>query len=292
MAPRTRPKKTFYLSNLRTLRGGKIALGNIFADPFMIDDDVAEALSYLTPEGLKALPLPETQVLPTESEDIREKRSSSWSGELWAKFLEFIGINLGVDYEKTGSVIYRVHEMKTETFKNGLPEYIRKRVAQEEILQDQLREKPVYMITGVQYATKGVELWIEEGQHHGGGVEASSTVSPDGSASAGGNVKVKMDDNAQLARSVVGEVVFAYQLAKITEKGWKIRKITIKTQAKDAFLSDPNAQDGVRASPDIEWDELTAEAIPETIVENDIREYGLGDIEPAEQEGYRRVFAP
>lgn len=291
MAPRTRPSKTFYLSNLRTLRGGKITLGNIFSDPFLIDDDVADALSYLTLEGLEALPLPETQVLPTKSEDIREKRSSAWSGELWAKFLDFIGIKLGTDHEKKGTVIYRVPEMETETFTKGLAEYIRKRVAQEQILQDRLREKPVYMITGVQYATRGLELWIEEGQHHGGGAEASSTVSPDGSTSIGGRANVKMDDNAQLARSVVGEVVFAYQLAKISEKGWKTRKISIETQSKDAFLSDPNAQGSKIASQDIEWGELTTEDIPEAIAENDISEYGLSDIGAAAQE-YGRVFAP
>ena len=94
------------------------------------------------------------------------------------------------------------------------------------------------MISGVKVARKSKEV----AANRGGNVGGSAPVS--GDVSLGADVKIPNRNTEREVFRVEGDRVFAYQLMKIAEKGWKEKIVTIDgSYPKAAFLND-DSEDG------------------------------------------------
>lgn len=113
--------------------------------------------------------------------------------------------------------------------------------------------QPVYMISGVKVA-KGFSASKEVAANRGANVGASVPVSAE--VSLGADVKVSTRNTQREAFHAEGDRVFAYQLMKITEKGWKKKSLMIDDYyPKAAFLSNDSEEEddeqlgGMEAAP-------------------------------------------
>ncbi|KAF7554301.1 hypothetical protein G7Z17_g2994 [Cylindrodendrum hubeiense] len=219
-SPQQQPKKTFFLSNFEAVSGGRISIGNIFEDPFSINEITTDTLSKpVAKEDLDFLATNQKS-LPSKKESVRESRSHSWSAELWAKFVTLLNLNVGAKRAANSSVIYEIDEMRTVWLDDGIRAYANKRVTRESELNNIVNgvpPTPVYMVIGIKYA-KGLRVWIEESASSSGTAKAGANLSGDGfSASGGGGGEGGKKVTRVLARQIDDEVVFAYHLAEITK---------------------------------------------------------------------------
>jgi hypothetical protein len=84
--------------------------------------------------------------------------------------------------------------------------------------------QPLYMISGVKIArglSTSKEVTANQGANVGGSMPISAEVS------LGADVKVSTRNTEREAFRAEGDRVFAYQLVKIAEKGWKKKTVTV-----------------------------------------------------------------
>lgn len=286
MTDRVVPKPTFFLSDLSTLRGGHITLGNFFGSPFEVDDKVAGPLSKAAPGDI---PEDAMQKVLETNLSLRETKKSSWSAELWAKFLSILHISIGADHGRDLEVVYEVANLETVTL-SGVGPYIRERIARnsETALQKVLlmgSNPSLFIITGIKYS-KGLKIWANTGSTTNGGANVGGTLSPDSSASAGGGVHRSTAASRSLTRTIDGEIVLAYQLTKVTPK--KIKTLDGK------FLSDSGSKQELQV--DIEG-EFGVDGIAQAADDIDLDPSSDFDINPVWIEGssdavtYSRVLS-
>lgn len=288
MAPLLAPKKSFYLSNLQVHRGGNISLGNIFADPFSIHDNL-DALSTPTPASLEGNPLPQTDTTPSK-ECVHEARQKSWTAAIWARLLSILQVNIGSDHSRGEWVAYQIPSMETVTFKTGEREYVKKRLAAEPDLEQYIKEKPLYMINGIKYAA-GLKMFVEQVSHMGVGTKMAATVDPDGSISLGGAFGGSCDHHGLLSKSIPDEIVFAYQLLRISEKGWRQKKLDLRIRHEEALLG--NQPSSETDDFDFELDVFTMGHIDEAMEDNRLDDDDYARIEPLDngEDEYAHVIA-
>ncbi|GME27914.1 hypothetical protein BGZ63DRAFT_404793 [Neofusicoccum parvum] len=95
--------------------------------------------------------------------------------------------------------------------------------------------QPVYMITGLKIA-KGFRLTSETASTRAGNVGAGIPVT--GEVSAGADVGFSRGKMVQDSLRAGSDIIFAYQLHAIAEKGWRHRRIEVDLYTpKSAFLS-------------------------------------------------------
>ncbi|GKT51235.1 uncharacterized protein ColSpa_11416 [Colletotrichum spaethianum] len=286
MASRHVAKPTFFLSDLSTMRDGHIVLGNIFTDPFQVDDKVAGPLSKVGPGDI---PAGATQSVTETGLYLRETQASSWGASLLAKFLSIFHISVGADRGRDLEVVYEVANLETVTLSSVGP-YIRQRIARpsEAALQKELLmgfSPSLYMVTGIKYS-KGLKVWTIAGSSTEGGAELGGAVSPDASASASAGVHGARAASRSLARTIEGEIVLAYQLTKITPK--KIKTVD------GTFLSD----NGNKEKIDVEIEgEFGLEGMEKAAVDGGLdpsSDLGINSVwveGGSEGHNYSRVFA-
>ncbi len=210
---------------------GPIAIGNIIADPFR----PRRVLTSLDPNQPK--PAIETVVDP----DYIISRDGGHGVEVgvWAQFLQTVGINLGGQYEKGVITDYKMDAIETSYLKSDpTDEEVNKRVkaprVQIAIKSGLFGYQPVYMISGVKVA-RGLIASKEVAANRGGNLGGSLPLS--GEVSLGSDVKISTRNTEREVFRVEGDRVFAYQLMKIAQKGWKEKTVTIDDfYPKAAFL--------------------------------------------------------
>lgn len=223
-------------------------------------------------------------------ECVHETRQTSWTADVWARLLNIAHLNIGTDYQKGEWVAYQIPLMETVTFQTGVREYVKKRLAAEPELEGYIKEKPLYMINGIKYAT-GLRMFVEHGKHIGAGTKVAAVIDPNGSLSLGGAFQGSCDHHGLLSRSIPGEIVFAYQLLRISQKGWRQKKTDLRIRHKEALLGNrppSNIEDF-----DIELDIFTTEQIDEALEDNQLDEDDYARGEPVDngEEEYAHVFA-
>lgn len=103
--------------------------------------------------------------------------------------------------------------------------------------------QPVYMITGLRIA-KGFRLSSEVASKREGSVGASMPVVDQ--VSLGGDISLSGKKAVEESFSLGNDVVFAYQLHVIAQKGWREKRVQVDVYApKAAFLNDEGRQEKI-----------------------------------------------
>ena len=159
------------------------------------------------------------------------------------------GARLGVEQAKNAQVVYNVEKLETDTFTgNGLYEYFEKRVNDETKLLKYLRKGPIFMVTGIKYSTN-LKWEVLVGKTSDAHAKLHGTVTEDVQAGA----QAKMESNwTSFQRSEISEeAIFAYQVHRITYKGWfKKKNLESKLNREGAALSDGEDDDEDDAESD------------------------------------------
>ncbi|KAH7311516.1 hypothetical protein B0I35DRAFT_411703 [Stachybotrys elegans] len=223
-------------------RGGPIALGKIFNSALEVDDT---PISFRDP---KLLPPKYHPPSIEVNREITEDRGSKTGADVWLEYLRTFGSDIGLEASKNAHVIYKVEKLETDMFTGqGLHDYFEKRVKEEERLQKYLGKGPIYMVTGIKYAN-GLTWEIRLGTKTGAHAKGSAQIKED--IRAGGGVKNESEWSIFQKADVKEEAVFAYQVHKITSKGWRKskRRLSFGLNRQGAALSDKSegqeAEDG------------------------------------------------
>ncbi|KAM0432872.1 hypothetical protein ACHAPT_004574 [Fusarium lateritium] len=242
---------TYFLSpNWNFPPGGRIAIGNIIRNP------LKPHLFLTTAAG---------QPQPTTSSLERHWRLSLETATtkgltLWGTFLEKIRLGTAAHQERIKNGRFTMDSLETIYLsEDPSPEDIKARcndpLVQEYMCLDSLLCSPVYMVTGIKVA-KGFKLEGEKSSSVSLEVEGGGEVSQEASVALKANT-AKRERIADEFESD-GDIVFAYQLMKITPKGWrKERRLkTSEYQHRQAFLGD---EEEVKEEVEVEIGEIAPE---------------------------------
>ncbi|KAH6890695.1 hypothetical protein B0T10DRAFT_486463 [Thelonectria olida] len=218
-------------------RGGQIALGNIFKNALEVDD---VPISFRDPKLLPPKVKPSAMEVDRE---ITEDRGSKMGAEAWLEYLRTFGGNIGVEASKDSHVVYKIENLETDTFTGkDLHEYFEKRVNDEEKLQKYLGKGPIYIVTGIKYSTS-LTWEIRLGTTSDAHAKLSGQIKED--TKAGGQVKRASNWTSLQKAEVKEEAIFAYQVHRITSKGWRKSKkrLSFELNRQGAGLSDESKEE-------------------------------------------------
>jgi hypothetical protein len=214
--------KTYLLApNFTFLPDGPIAIGNIIADPLRPQ----RVLTSLDPN--KPKPAIET-VVDTNYANSRDGGRGVEVG-VWAQFLQTIGVNLGAQYDKGVITDHKMDSIETCYLKfvpgdEEISERVKAPRVRGAIKSGIFGSQPLYMISGAKVAegfSTSKEVAASQKGNIGGPVPVSAEVS------LGADIKVSTRNTEGEAFHAEGDRVFAHQLMKIAEKGWKKKTVTI-----------------------------------------------------------------
>lgn len=213
--------KTYLLApNFNFRPDGPIAIGNIIAHPLR----PKRVLTSFDPS--KPKPVIETAI----DYDYVTNRTRGRGVELgvWAQFLQTVGGKVGVKSDKDVSTEYKIDRMETSYLKvEPTDEEIAERVkaprVQNAIRSGTFRSQPVFMITGVKIA-KGFAASHERASNRGCSMGTSVPISAE--ISVGADVNLSAQSSEREAFRAGDDIVFAYQLMKIVQKGWKEKTVS------------------------------------------------------------------
>lgn len=222
-------KKTYLLApNFTFQPDGPLRLGSVIADPFR------------PTKPLSTIPaLPDT-ITHTELErTISRGNSRSLHSSIWAQFLQTASANIGVGVSKDVLTQYTMDSLETVYFQSDptdaeAMEYARDGKVRAAMKAGIFGTQPVYMVTGLKIA-KGFRLVSEIASTREGNVGASAPVVDQVSLGA----KVGFSKGKTVEESLVAgsDIVFAYQLHVIAEKGWRHKRVEADLyEPKSAFL--------------------------------------------------------
>lgn len=211
-------------------------LGTIIADPL------------IPTRSLSKLPTSPAKIVSVKESESSYTRSSgrSLDASIWANFLQFVSANVGGERSKDTSVTYSMSGgLETRYFEPSDDEVVARITAEPKVRAAMSAglwgHSPVYMITGIKVA-KGFSVSTSSTRTDGGHVGGSAPVTPAGEVSVGGQIggekRSGREDFSRMADGV--EIVFAYQLHVIAEKGWREKSKRIVSgihESKAAFLS-------------------------------------------------------
>lgn len=229
------PTKTYLLApTFQFLPHGPISIGNIIADPF-------KPHRVLT----SADPVPAIETVRDADYAHRRDGSHGLEASVWAHFLQTVGVDLSAQYEQGVATEHTMECLETSylKFEPG-EEEIQKRVqdprVQTVMKSGILRPQPVYMISGVKIA-KGFSASREVAARKSGKVGVSVPISAE--ASVGTDSTAFKSSAEREAFRAEGDRVYAYQLLKIANRGWRKKVMQVEDYyPKAAFLS--NDSDG------------------------------------------------
>lgn len=209
---------------------GPIRLGNIIADPskptkpiIKFDDSKAK---------------PETVTTPETKHIINSDHGRSLHGGVWARFLEFAGVSAGVKLSSDVLTQY-VMDMDVTYFKEEPTDAEAAEIVKDKKVQAVMKSgifgsEPVFMITGLRIA-KGFRVMSQVLSGQEGKIDGS--VQSAGGFSVGGQGGSGQRVAGQESFRSGKDIIFAYQLHIISEKGWKEKRIEIDVHTpKAAYL--------------------------------------------------------
>lgn len=246
---------TYLLAPNWTFRpGGKIALGNIVVDPFKPHRVLSQAAPA---EAIPAEPVVETNWR------LALETARSMSLSIWAVFLENIRLGTDINRERIRNSEFTMTSLETVYLQDDPSEAEIKARCNDPSVRDFMRLghtlcKPVYMVTGLKIA-KGFSLQTTRSDSTGASVEAGAEVAP--GASVGGRVGASQTKTISQGFEAEGDIIFAYQLLKISPKGWGKDKTFVGTeyQPRQAFLSSEEGASPEDAPVEGELDSVSAE---------------------------------
>jgi hypothetical protein len=226
--------KTYFLApNFDFRPGGKIAIGNIIADPF------APHRVITTP----STPLTDEHVQEIVQHDYRTQRKAGGGVNLsiWAQLLHSINFKMSSAYSKDTTVEYKMDSLRTIQYRiDPTLEEIMTRIQEtkvKNIMQpNRYRSSPVYMITAVKVAEK---LSFSVGNNHCKSGELEGSIPISESVKTGASLSISRQNEQQESFHLEDDVVFAYQLLEIGFNGWRNKTVGFEEYRNQAaFLSD------------------------------------------------------
>lgn len=247
-------RKTYILPpNLTTHPGGSLAIGTIIADPW----------NPLKP--LSTLKKPLETVTHTEIDaELKHGSGKGFSTSVWANFLQIASAKVSGGIAADRASNYKFTSLETVTLRDyPSDEYAANRASEPKVKAAMhagaLGRDPVYMITGMKIA-RGFQLAHQEGHHVHGGV--GGTVPITDQVSAGAEVQGERNTEHSYSSRTENDIIFAYQLHVIAEKGWRKKKVTVDDFVPKGGLlrkhDDENVEDAVDTDEATEDDLLAA----------------------------------
>ncbi|RSL42017.1 hypothetical protein CEP53_012424 [Fusarium sp. AF-6] len=183
---------------------------------------------------------------------------------LWGAFLEKIRLGTTAQQERIKNGLFTMESLETIYLsEDPSPEEIKARcndpLVREYMRLDSLLCSPVYMVTGIKVA-KGFKLEGEKSSSTSVEFEGGGEVSQE--ASVGINVATTKKERIADEFESDGDIVFAYQLMKITPKGWRKEKRLKMSeyQHRQAFLVD---EEEAEKKVEVEISEVAPEDLEE-----------------------------
>lgn len=239
--------KTYILPpNLTTHPGDAIRIGTIIVDPFRPLKPLSE-----TKEPLKTVTHTE---LETELSDSSKR---GFSSSLWAQFLEIANAKLSARVGRDIRTTYAVTSLDTISLaQDPSDEYAASRAQEPNVRAAMnsglLGRQPVYMITGIKIA-KGLRWSREQVLSTSGEVGASIPITQ--GVTAGAEIGAERETEHHYSSKTEQDIVFAYQLHVIADKGWRNPKIVADQYVPKGGL--------LGKKEDIETDDI--DALPATL---------------------------
>ncbi|KAF4549124.1 Hypothetical protein D9617_23g005390 [Elsinoe fawcettii] len=261
--------KTYLLSPDFTLHpGGKLALGNVVADPFR----------PLRPLGKLPSP-PEVVTHPEVEVSFTKKATKSFHSKIFAAFLETASANISGDVAKSVTHTFEIDALDTLYFDNEITEEEATSLINEDAKirsysnSGTFGKQPVYVVTGLKVA-RGFRHIMEESNNKSGQLGGSAPIVE--GVSAGAEVGTSRERGFGSTTSSKVDLIFAYQLHKIAEKGWRESRKRVESavfvhkagflgkgdkDVADAYeaglLSEEDFQDLVEEDSDADIEDLT-----------------------------------
>ncbi|KAM6527501.1 hypothetical protein FSOLCH5_003567 [Fusarium solani] len=245
---------TYFLApNWNFPPGGRIAIGNIIRNPL-------KPHLFLTKADTNK---PQSTTSSLEKNwRLSLETATTKSLTLWGVFLEKIRLSTTAQQERIKNGKFTMASLETIYLSDDLsPKEIKARcndpLVRDYMCLDSILCSPVYMVTGIKVA-KGFKLEGEKSTSTSLETEGGGEVSQE--ASAGLRATASKKERIADEFDSDGDIVFAYQLMKITPKGWGKEK-TLKTseyQHRQAFLSDEEkTEEEVEAEiREVTWQDL------------------------------------
>lgn len=223
--------KTYLLAPNFTLEpDGPLRIGVIIADPF---------------RPTKSLHVPETDPITVthkglESSHTREN-TRAFHGGIWAQFLQSASSMVGAGINKDVLTQYTMDSVETVRIKEDPTDEDAAKLVKHPDIQAIMKSgiyglAPVYMITGIKIA-KGFRLASRN--VHKGETQAGAIASVTENVRIGGELNVSRGQTIEDTTHSESDIVFAYQLHVIAQKGWWTKKVSADIYAPStAFLSE------------------------------------------------------
>lgn len=259
-------QKTFFLAPNFTLHpGGALALGSVIADP-----------SRPT-KILSALPNPpETDTHVEFDRSLSRQDGTTFHGKTFASFLTSASANLGGEVSKSALSKYDMDSMATVYFKRDVTDdevtelVLKDSKVRAAINSGLFGKQPVYVVTGLKVA-KGFRLTTEVGGSKGATIGASVPI-VEGvgiGAEIGGNRSRSLTETL----STQQDIIFAYQLHKVVQKGWRRDSKRIEV---DVFMHKAAALGERKEDPNQPFELLAADAAD---LEELVRDSNISDFD-------------
>ena len=226
---------TYFLSpNWNFPPGGRIAIGNIIRNPL-------KPHLFLTRSTNR--PQPTTSSLERHWR-LSLETATTKTLTLWGAFLEKIRLGTTAQQDRLKNGRFTMESLETIYLsEDPSPEEIKARcndpLVREYMRLDSLLCSPVYMVTGIKVA-KGFKLEGEKSSSASIRFEGGGEVSQEAGIGIKANAATTKRERITDEFESDSDIVFAYQLMKITPKGWRKEKRlkTSEYQHRQAFLQD------------------------------------------------------
>jgi hypothetical protein len=250
-------KTYLFAPNFTTHLGANIQLGTVVADPFRPSKWIAQ------------IPLDiETDTHVEYDRSVSPGVSASTHANIFAKFFETASANVGLQRDKSIVDHYTMNTLETISYKRDITddeaaEMVKNDTKIQHAMKNSiLGDAPVYIVTGLKIA-KGFHLTSEFAKSKGFNIGAAIPITEE--IAAGADFDVSHGKTLNEQSSTAQDIVFAYQLHAVANKGWwKKRRVNIDVYApKAAALGSDN-----RATQDaVAVEQATVEDLDEGLVD-------------------------
>lgn len=251
--------KTYILPpNLTTQPGGAFTIGSIIADPLRPSKSIskpAEPLKIVTHSELES--------------GLSYSSGTALSGSVWGQFLQVASVKIGGRTASELRSSFTIDCLETISLEEDpSDDYAAQRASEPRVRAamnaGMLGRAPVYMISGIKVA-RGLRWESEKSKGNGADVGASAPINEE--VSVGAEVSAEENSSYRFASRTEQDVVFAYQLHVIFDKGWRKRATTAELYVPKGGLL--GKKDGKEADADVEALALTNGELTEVAENNE-----------------------
>jgi hypothetical protein len=252
-------KTYLFAPNFTTHLGANIQLGTVVADPFRPSKWIAQIQLDI-----------ETDTHIEYDRSVSPGVTASTHANIFAKFFETASANIGLQRDKSIADHYTMDTLETISYKRDITddeaaEMVNTNAKIQHAMKSSiLGDAPVYIVTGLKIA-KGFHLTSKFAKSKEFNIGAALPVTEQ--ISAGADVDISHGKTLNEQSSTAQDIVFAYQLHAVANKGWwKRRRVNIDVYApKAAALGSDN-----RSTQDtVAVEEATVEDLDETLIDFD-----------------------